>query len=61
MSTGTPPSGHTWGAIQRGLNEMPLSPAVKRRAGIELKRAVDVDAEAADEMVGRYKRVLKSV
>jgi hypothetical protein len=31
-------------------------------AGIELKRAVDVDADAAESMVGKYKQqVLKSV
>jgi hypothetical protein len=37
-------------------------PAVKRWAGIELKRAVDVDADAAVSMVGKYKQqVLKSV
>ena len=30
-----------WSAVQTGLNELLLSPAVKRRAGIELKRAVE--------------------
>jgi hypothetical protein len=48
--------------VPHGLNELLLSPVVKRRAGIELKRAVDVDADAAVSMVGKYKRqVLKSV
>jgi hypothetical protein len=48
--------------VQHGLNELLLSPAMKRRAGIELKRAVDVDADAAVSMVGKYKQqVLKSV
>jgi hypothetical protein len=61
MVSGRPVSGHTWGAIQHGLNEMLLSPAIKRRAGIELKPAVDVDADAAVSMIGRYKQVLKSV
>jgi hypothetical protein len=60
MASGRP-SGQGWDAVQHGLNEMLLSPAIKRRAGIELKRAVDVDAVAADEQIARYKRVLKSV
>jgi hypothetical protein len=42
-------------------DELLLSPAVKRRAGIELKRVVDVDGDAAVSMVGKYKQVLKSV
>ena len=56
------PSANAWSAIQSGLNELLLSPAVKRRAGIELPRnGVDADVVAADEMVGKYKRTLKSV
>jgi hypothetical protein len=47
-------------AIQHGLNELLLSPAIKRRAGIEL-RPQAVDADAAVSMLGRYKQVLKSV
>ena len=43
------------------MNELLLSPVVKRRAGIELKRAVDVDADAAVSMVGKYRQMLKSV
>ena len=61
MSGTQAPSAHQWSAVQRGLDELLVSPAVKRRAGIELKRAVDVDAVAADEQIARYKRVLKSV
>jgi hypothetical protein len=39
-----------------------LSPAVKRRAGIELRpQGVDADAVAADEQIARYKTVLKPV
>ena len=38
------------------------SGGVRRRAGIELKRVVDVDADAAVSMVGKYKQqVLRSV
>jgi hypothetical protein len=49
--------------VQHGLNELLLSPAVKRRAWwIESKRAVDVDVDAAVSMVGKYKQqVLTSV
>ena len=62
LVSGRPVSGHTWGAIQHGLNELLLSPAVKRRAGIELRpQGVDADAVAADEQIARYKTVLKSV
>jgi hypothetical protein len=61
MASGRP-SGSAWEAVQHGSNELLLSPAVKRRAGIALKRAVDVDADAAMSMVGKYKQqVLKSV
>ena len=49
-------------AIQRGLDELLVSPAVKRHAGIELWcKGVDEDVVAAGEMVGKYKRSLKSV
>ena len=51
-----------WTAVQRGLDELLVSPAVKRRAGIELRRkGVDEDVVAAGEMVGKYQRSLKSV
>jgi hypothetical protein len=50
-----------WSTVQAGMNELLLSPAIKRRAGVELKRAAgDADADAA-AMVGKYKQVLKSV
>ena len=51
-----------WVAVQNGLTEMLLSPAVKRRAAIEVKRAaVDADDAAAVSMVGRYRQQLKLV
>jgi hypothetical protein len=51
-----------WSAVQSGMNEMLLSPAVKRRAGIELQsHTVDVDEEAAVSMTGKYRQALKSV
>ena len=62
MTAGQVPSANMWTSIQRGLDELLVSPAVKRRAGIELRRiGVDADGVAADEMVARYKRGLKSV
>jgi hypothetical protein len=61
MTAGQVPSANQWTAVQRGLDGLLVSPAVKRRAGIELRRALDVDGVAADEQIARYKRVLKSV
>ncbi len=51
-----------WSAVQAGLNELLLSPAIKRRAGIEVKPTdVDADAVAAVSIVGRYQQKLKPV
>ena len=62
MTAGQAPSAHQWSAVQRGLDELLVWPAVKRRAGIELRRqGVDADMVAADEIVDGYKRSLKSV
>ena len=44
-----------WGQIQRGLSELLVSPADKRRVGIELKAAVDSDAAAAADIVASYR------
>ena len=61
MASGRP-SARAWDAVQHGLNEMLLSPAIKRRAGIELKsQNVDADEEAAVSMTAKYQQVLKSV
>jgi hypothetical protein len=59
MASGQP-SANAWSAIQCGLNEMLLSPAVKRRAGIEL-RPHGADANKAASLVGRYRQQLKPV
>jgi hypothetical protein len=60
MASGRP-SANAWMAVQHGLNEM-ISPAMKRRAGIELKpQAVDEDEVAAVSMTGLYREKLKSV
>ena len=50
-----------WSTVQAGLNELLVSPAVKRRAGIELRRAVDVDEMAAADQIAEYRQRLKSV
>ena len=61
MFSGRPSAG-AWEAVQHGLNELLLSPAVKRRAGIELKPSgVDADADAVVAMTGKYRQMLKSV
>jgi hypothetical protein len=62
MTAGQVPSANQWTTIQRGLDELLVSPAVKRRAGIELRcKGVDADVLAVDELVDMYERSLKSV
>ena len=56
------PSGSAWEAVQHGLNELLLSPAIKRRAGIEVQPSkVDADEIAAVSMTAGYQQKLKSV
>jgi len=43
-----------WAQVQSGLNALLVSPADKRRAGIELKAAVDADEDAAVLQLARY-------
>jgi hypothetical protein len=62
MAASQVPSANQWTAVQRGLDELLVSPAVKRRAGIELRRrGVDADVVASVEMLGEYKQSLRSV
>jgi hypothetical protein len=50
-----------WGVFQAGLNELLISPADKRRAGIELKPpSVDPDEEAAVAQISDYRNALES-
>ena len=57
-----PPTAAAWASAQSGLNELLFSPAVKWRAGVELKRqAADTDEVGADAQIARYKSVLRSV
>jgi len=48
-----PPTAAAWASAQSGLNELLLSPAVKRRAGVELKRqAADISTCGYHHSVG---------
>jgi len=60
MSSGRP-SAQAWDALQHGLSELLISPAVKRRSGIELRPSADADADAAVSMIRRYRQSLKPV
>ena len=51
-----------WQQVQRGLSDMLISPAAKRRCAIEMKAAgPDEDAVAAVSMLDRYRQSLKPV
>ena len=57
-------SAKAWSVVQHGFNELLISPADKRRAGIALRSTVDEDEKAAVHQVAEYRdRVagLKSV
>ena len=48
-----------WQRVQNGLSELLISPADKRRAGIELKKAAaDPDEDAAVSQLASYRRKL---
>lgn len=54
-----PVSAPAWVAVQTGLSELLVSPADKRRAGIELKKAAaDPDEEAAVVQIAEYRNAL---
>ncbi|OBJ60247.1 hypothetical protein [Mycobacterium asiaticum] len=54
-------SAPAWAAVQAGLSELLVSPADKRRAGIELKKAAaDPDEEAAVVQLAQYQAALSS-
>ena len=62
MTAGVVPTANQWSTVQRGLDELLVSPAVKRRAGIELRpQGVDADADAAVAMIGRYRQCLTPI
>lgn len=54
-------SSMAWAAVQSGLSELLISPADKRRAGIELKpKTADPDEEAAVVQLAQYQAALSS-
>jgi hypothetical protein len=62
MSAGVVPTARQWATVQHALSELLISPAAKRRAGIELRpQAANEDADAAVSMIGRYRQSLKPV
>ena len=62
MTGRCPLTAPAWSVMQHGLNELLVSPADKRRAGIALRSAgVDADERAADAQIAKYKQVLRSV
>ena len=38
MTAGVAPTANQWSTVQRGMDELLIAPAIKRRAGIELRR-----------------------
>lgn len=60
MSSGKTPSAVAWGTFQTGLNDLLVSPADKRRAGIELERVGDPDEDAAVLQITKYQDALTS-
>jgi hypothetical protein len=61
--SGGRPSAVAWAQIQRGLTELLVSPAAKRRVAIGLKPCVEKDPDevAAVSMMSTYKSKLKPV
>lgn len=61
LSSGKTPGAQAWSVFQAGLAELLVSPADKRRAGIEMKPpVVDPDAEAAVAQLDEYRSRLQS-
>lgn len=55
LNSGKIPGSQAWAAVQSGLTEMLVSPAAKRRLGIEMQRAVeDADETAAVTDLAEY-------
>ena len=61
MASGRP-TGPAWTVIQRGLNDLLVSPAEKRRVAIEVRPSgPDADENAAVAMISAYRQKLKPV
>lgn len=62
MMSGRIPGAQAWATFQAGLNELMISPAVKRRAGVDLKPVgADPDEVAAEAAVADAQRALAVV
>jgi hypothetical protein len=60
LTSGKPIPGNAWAQVQHGLGDLLVSPAAKRRIGIELRPATpDRDEIAAVSMLGTYRDKLK--
>ena len=60
LTSGKPISPSSWRQVQHGLSDMLISPAAKRRVGIELKPpVVDADEDAAILQITKYQDKLK--
>src|SRR6478736_5274218 len=55
LTSGKPISPSSWRQVQHGLSDMLISPAAKRRVGIELKPpVVDADEDVAVLQIAKY-------
>jgi hypothetical protein len=62
LRSSRPISGHTWAAIQHGLNALLISPAEKRRCAIEMRAPVsDADEARVVSQLDKYRQALKPV
>lgn len=61
LQAGRVPGAQAWSAVQAALNSLLVSPADKRRAGIELQRRTsDPDEDAAVASIDEYRQRLGS-
>jgi hypothetical protein len=61
VSSSRTPGAQAWATFQAGLNTLLISPAEKRRLGIDVRAvAVDEDEEAAVLMLNEYQQKLDS-
>ena len=60
LCSGKPIQAAAWAQVQRGLGDLLVSPAEKRRCAIEVRPVgPDADTEAAVSMVGKYQQKLQ--
>jgi hypothetical protein len=61
IANGDPVSAQSWKAFQDALTELLVSPAAKRRAGIELKPPTDPDEDEAEATVTELRAKIRAV